>query len=113
MVWQATAVKHQAVLFACPHPDQFPHPRSSSLQSKVPQGFSAESVPVYACAVQGEALIKKLIALDDWEHIYAVARQKLPHHSKKITQISLDLNKKEVTHLLHLAHSRNASTSKP
>ena len=45
---------------------------------------------------QGEALIRKLVALDDWEHIYAIARRELLTRSKKITRISLNLNKKEV-----------------
>lgn len=47
-------------------------------------------------AVQGMALIKKLVALDDWDHIYAVARRDIPIDSKKITRIHLDLNKKQV-----------------
>ena len=45
---------------------------------------------------QGEALLRKLVALDDWEHIYAIARRELLTRSKKTTRISLDLNKKEV-----------------
>ena len=50
--------------------------------------------PTVLC--QGEALIKKLVALDDWDHIYAIARRELLTKSKKITRISLDLNNKEV-----------------
>ena len=62
------------------------------------------------------ALIKKLVALDDWVHIYAIARRDLPIDSKKITRISLDLNNKQeiqeklqganaksVTNVFHLA----------
>ncbi len=62
------------------------------------------------------ALIKKLVALDDWVQIYAIARRDLPIDSKKITRIHLDLNSKQeiqeklkganaksVTNVFHLA----------
>ena len=58
--------------------------------------------PTVLC--QGEALIKKLVALDDWDHIYAIARRELLTKSKKITRISLDLNNKEV-HFFITRHS--------
>ena len=50
----------------------------------------------YEQALQGTALIKKLVALDDWDHIYAIARRDIPIHSKKITRIHLDLDNKQV-----------------
>ena len=54
---------------------------------------------LYEQALQGMALIKKLVALDDWDHIYAIARRDIPIHSKKITRIHLDLDNKQVPSL--------------
>ena len=56
-------------------------------------------------ALQGMSLIKKLVALDDWDHIYAIARRDIPINSKKITRIHLDLNNKQVP-TVHLASLR-------
>ena len=62
------------------------------------------------------ALIKKLVALDDWIQIYAITRRDLSIDSKKIRRISLDLNNKQeiqeklqganaksITNVFHLA----------
>ncbi|CAK0782934.1 hypothetical protein CVIRNUC_006129 [Coccomyxa viridis] len=63
-----------------------------------------------ASALQGTALIKKLVALDDWDHIYAIARRDIPIHSKKITRIHLDLdNKQEIQHKLSSANAKSVT----
>lgn len=46
--------------------------------------------------MQGLSLLKKLVDMDEWSHIRAVARSELPVSSSKITQINLDLNDKDV-----------------
>lgn len=46
--------------------------------------------------MQGLSLLKKLIDMDEWSHIQAVARSELPFSSSKITQMDLDLNDKDV-----------------
>lgn len=54
------------------------------------------------------ALIKKLVALDDWIQIYAITRRDLPIDSKKITRISLDLNnKREIQEKLQGANAKS------
>ena len=47
--------------------------------------------------MQGLSLLKKLVDMDEWSEIYAVARSKLQVSSSKIAQISLDLNDKDVS----------------
>ena len=46
--------------------------------------------------MQGLSLRKKLVDMDEWSHIRAVARSELPVSSSKLTQINLNLNDKDV-----------------
>ena len=46
--------------------------------------------------MQGLSLLKKLVDMDEWSHIRAVARSELPVSSSKVTQMNLDLNDKDV-----------------
>jgi len=47
-------------------------------------------------SLQGLALLKKMVELDDWSEIYAVSRSELPISSSKLMHCPLDLNDKEV-----------------
>ncbi|CAK0785352.1 hypothetical protein CVIRNUC_008559 [Coccomyxa viridis] len=77
-----------------------------------------------ASGIQGLSLLKKLVDMDEWSHIRAVARSELPVSSSKITQINLDLNDKDalskglreqggpsVTHVFHLAFQGDTSNT--
>ena len=53
--------------------------------------------------VQGLSLLNALDALDEWPAIYAVARSEIPK-SRKIYQLALDLDDKEVQRVLPSVH---------